>query len=111
VGAAILVAAGLIVANTHVSMVYFVVAPVFAVLPAAIFPIFLGALSRIDLSGRLVAANQAFLMLGGALAPLIGGALSDYAGYPANGVAVACFVGIGVVLAIPALARADALRS
>ena len=110
-GAAILVAAALIVANTHVSMVYFVVAPVFAVLPAAIFPIFLGALSRLDLSGRLVAANQAFLMLGGALAPLIGGALSDYAGYPANGVAVACFVGIGVFLGLPALARADALRS
>lgn len=110
IGGAVLITTGLIVANTQLPTVYFLIAPIFAVLPSGIFPIFLGALSRIDPTGRLVGANQAFLMVGAAIAPFIGGALSDFAGYSANGVALACFVAVGVMLAQPALARADALR-
>ena len=104
------VAMGQIVAYTGSTTVFFVSAPIFMALPAAIIPIFLGAMARLDPLGGLAAAHQAFLMVGGALAAFTGGVLSDLGGYQLNGLGVAVFVVVGVVLAQPGLARADHLR-
>jgi predicted MFS family arabinose efflux permease len=101
---------GQIVAYTGSTTVFFVSAPIFMALPAAIIPIFLGAMARLDPLGGLAAAHQAFLMVGGALAAFTGGVLSDLGGYQLNGLGVAVFVVVGVVLAQPGLARADHLR-
>jgi predicted MFS family arabinose efflux permease len=46
-----------------------------------------GALARLDLSGRVVAATPAMVMIGSALGPVLGGTLAKTAGYGAIGVA------------------------
>ncbi|MCW1933161.1 MFS transporter [Pararhodobacter zhoushanensis] len=56
-----------------------------------------GLLARIDRTGRAVSATPAMLMIGAALGPFIGGALSQNFGFPALGIAavvvaaVSCF--------------------
>ncbi len=84
-------------------------APLFAALPLAIMPLVLGALARFDGSGRLTGAHPAFVLLGGALAPFIGGAIRDTTGdFGGNAaVAIACFL-VGLVLMTPVLRRARA---
>ena len=46
-----------------------------------------GALARLDLSGRILAATPAMVMIGSAIGPLLGGTLIKLAGYGAIGVA------------------------
>jgi predicted MFS family arabinose efflux permease len=48
-----------------------------------------GFLAREDASGRAVAATPAMLMTGSAIAPFLGGALVQLAGYSAIGIAAA----------------------
>lgn len=82
-------------------------APLFAALPTALMPIFLGATASVEPSGRLTGSHPAFVMIGAALAPLFGGALSDSQGFTANGyAAMGCMI-IAAVLMLPVLLRAD----
>jgi len=105
-----IMATAVVVATTDAHMVFFLIAPVFASLPSAVIPIFLGAMSRVDPSGGLTAAHQAFLLIGVAVAPLVGGVLSDFGGYIVNGFAVGVFVLLGLAVALPGLMNADRLR-
>jgi hypothetical protein len=107
---AVIMATAMVVATTNSSMVFFLTAPIFASLPSAVIPIFLGAMARVDPSGGLTAAHQAFLLIGVAVAPLVGGLLSDFGGYIVNGFAVCGFVLLGLLIALPGLLSADRLR-
>lgn len=55
-----------------------------------------GLLSRLDGSGRALAATPAMLMVGAAIGPLLGGTLVKFSGYPAIGMA-ACIIAIGAI--------------
>ncbi len=90
---------------------FFVLAPIYAMLPVGMMPIFLGCLSRIDPSGSLAGSHAAFVLIGGAIAPFAGGALSDLGGFAYNGWFVVACVIIGGALTIPVILRADASRS
>jgi len=46
-----------------------------------------GLLSRLDRSGRALAATPAMLMVGAAIGPVLGGTLVKFSGYPAIGIA------------------------
>ena len=89
---------------------FFLFAPLFAILPIAIMPIFLGCLSRVDPTGSLAGSHAAFVLIGGATAPFAGGALSDLGGFTLNGWFVVGCVLIGALLIYPVIRRADSLR-
>jgi predicted MFS family arabinose efflux permease len=100
----------LLVVGAEAPTQFLISAPLFASLPVAMMPLVLGALARLDGSGRLTGAHPAFVMVGGAVAPLIGGYLSDLGGFGLNGtIASGCFI-VGLLLALPALRAADRLR-
>ena len=93
-------------------LMFFLAAPLFLFLPVAIMPIFLGALARIDPSGRLAASNPAFATLPGAIAPAIGGPLSlAGSGFALNAWGAIGFIIIGGILMAGAVMKADRLRS
>jgi len=96
-------------ANTPIK--FFIFAPLFAILPVAIMPIFLGCLSRVDPTGSLAGSHAAFVLIGGATAPFAGGALSDLGGFTLNGWFVVGCVLVGGMLIYPVIRRADSLRS
>ena len=107
---AALIVAALGLAGATTPLQFFIAAPAFAMLPIAIMPIFLGCRSRIDPSGSLAGAHAAFVLVGGAVAPFAGGALSDLGGFLVNGwFVVGCAV-VGAALGYPAVRQADALR-
>ena len=105
---ALLALSGLALSNISGPMAFIIATPVFAVLPTAFMPIMLGVLSRLDPSGALAGSHPAFVLLGGALAPFVGGFISDAAGgFGANGgFAVLCFA-VGIGLCWPVLWRAQ----
>lgn len=98
-------------ANADSPMDFFIATPMFAMLPIAIMPIFLGCLSRIDPSGSLAGSHAAFVLVGGAIAPFAGGALSDLGGFRLNGWFVVACVVVGAALLMPAVRHADLIRS
>jgi len=97
-------------AGADTPMQFYLMGPLFAVLPAAIMPIYLGALARLDSSGSLTGAHPAFVLIGGAVAPFVGGALSDVGGFSTNGWFVVGCVIVGAALGYPALRKADGQR-
>jgi MFS family permease len=103
---------GLLLAHATTPLGFFVFAPLYAMTPIAMMPIALGALARLDPSGRLTGAHPAFVTLGAAAAPLTGGAIRDMAGdFTATGWFVACCIVIGGTLLFRAIGQADRLRS
>ena len=88
----------------------FLVLPVFAAIPIAWLPVFLGALVRLDPSGRFAAANPAFVTMGGALAPMITGFIADRAGFPVLGIFTACAILVGLALCLLTCVKADRLE-
>ena len=99
-----------LLASAGTPLQFFIVAPLFAVLPVAIMPIFLGCLSRVDPTGSLAGSHAAFVLIGGALAPFAGGALSDLGGFSLNGwFVIGCLV-VGALLIYPVIMRADSHR-
>jgi MFS family permease len=110
-----LVAIGLfavLLANTRAALGFFILAPLFSVAPMMMIPIALGVLARIDRSGRLTGSHPAFVTLGGALAPIAGGALRDWSGgFGLTGWFVVGMLVIGAMLLVRAVLAADASRS
>ena len=102
----ILLLAGVLLSNVGTAPVFFVATPIFAALPTALMPIMMGVLSRFDPSGALAGSHPAFIMIGGAVAPFAGGAISDAAGsFAANGwFAAGCFL-VGFFLCRPVMSR------
>ncbi len=89
---------------------FYVAAPFFAMIPIAMMPIALGALARLDPSGRLAGAHPAFVTFGAAIAPLVGGAVSSAGNYTANGWLVIICSLIGGALMFNAIRTADRVR-
>jgi hypothetical protein len=106
----VIVVAATLLANANDSFDFFIAAPLFAMLPIALMPIFLGCLARVDPTGSLASAHPAFVLIGGAIAPFIGGALSDTGGFALNGYAVVVCVLLGAALMHGAVRQADHLR-
>ena len=98
----------LVLANIDRPLAFILAAPLFAVLPMALMPIMLGVLSRLDPSGALAGSHPAFVLVAGAAAPFVGGAISDAsAGFAATGwFALACFW-VGFSLCLPVLRQAQ----
>jgi hypothetical protein len=93
-------------------LVFFLAAPLFLFLPIAVMPIFLGALVRIDPSGRQAASNPAFATLPGAAAPAIGGPLSLMgSGFALNGWLAVGFIILGAILMAGTIIKADKIRT
>jgi predicted MFS family arabinose efflux permease len=107
----LLVVSALFLARADTALEFYLAAPVFAMLPIALMPIFLGCLARIDPTGSLAGSHAAFVLVGGAIAPFAGGALSDFGGFTLSGWCVLACVLIGFALALPAILRSDAIRS
>ena len=98
----------LVLANIDRPLAFILAAPLFAVLPMALMPIMLGVLSRLDPSGALAGSHPAFVLVAGAAAPFVGGAISDASGgFAATGwFALACFW-VGFSLCLPVLRQAQ----
>jgi predicted MFS family arabinose efflux permease len=109
--AVLIVAFAFLVATAGTPTLFALAVPLYGVLPMALIPVFLGALARVDTTGRLAGAHPAFVLVGGAVAPFVGGALSDAGGFIANAAAVAACAAVGAVLMWGDLRRSDALRS
>lgn len=107
-----LIGTGLLLARAATPLAFYVAGPFYAMMPIAMMPFVLGALSRVDPSGRLAGAHPAFVMLGGAAAPLIGGAIRDFSGdFIGNGLAMAVCVAIGSALLARTVLASDRLRA
>lgn len=71
-----------------------------------------GLLSRLDPTGRALAATPAMLMTGAAIGPILGGTLVKFSGYPAIGIAVVIMAILAVICfsqaRLPRTAKAQA---
>ena len=90
---------------------YFLVVPIFATLPTAIMPIFLGCLSRADSSGKLAASHVAFVLSGTSVAPFVGGMLIDNGGFAFAGAFSVMMIILGALLIFPMISNADQQRT
>ena len=106
----LVIVCAILLSGADTSIKFFIFAPLFAILPLAIMPIFFGCLSRVDPTGSLAGSHAAFVLIGGATAPFAGGALSDLGGFTLNGWFVVGCVLMGAVLIYPVIRRADGLR-
>ncbi len=107
----ILLLSALLLATASSPLQFFIAAPVFAMLPIAIMPIFLGCLSRFDPTGSLAGSHAAFVLIGGAVAPFVGGALSDLGGFTLSGWFVVGCTLTGAGLIYPVIRKSDGIRS
>ncbi len=99
-----------LLANADTPMKFFIAGPLFATLPIAMMPIALGVLARLDQSGRLTGSHPAFVLIGGAVAPFVGGAISDIGGFAASGwFAVGCITAGGLLM-LGAVRQSDRMR-
>ncbi|MDX1581328.1 MAG: MFS transporter [Alphaproteobacteria bacterium] len=89
---------------------FYISGPFFAMMPIALMPIMLGSLARLDPTGRLTGAHPAFVTLGAAIAPVVGGAVSVTGDYSANGLLVVGCTAIGAAFFYPAILIADRKR-
>ena len=104
----LITASGLGMSNVEGLWAFIIATPVFAALPIGYMPIMLGVLARFDPSGALAGAHPAFVLIGGALAPFVGGAISDATGgFAANGWFTAACVWLGMCLCWPVLRQAQ----
>ncbi|MFM8353341.1 MAG: MFS transporter [Gammaproteobacteria bacterium] len=100
-----------LLAHTDSPLGFYVLAPLFSVGPMMMIPLALGVLARIDRSGRLTGSHPAFVTLGGAIAPIAGGALRDMSGgFALTGWFVAGCLLVGLMLMAAAIRRADRSR-
>ena len=107
---AMLAVAANIMANAHDLPMFIVGCALYATLPTAMMPVVLTAFARHDPSGRLAAANPAFVTVGGAVAPIISGRVIDIGGYPLVAwMSTGCFL-FGAVLLASTLLAADRAR-
>jgi MFS family permease len=107
---AVLAAAANVMANAHGLPGFIVGCALYATLPTALLPVVLTAFARRDPSGRLAAANPAFITVGGAVAPFISGRIIDMGGYPLVAWMSTGWFALGGVLLAGTLLAADRAR-
>lgn len=93
------------------SVTFYLSVPLLMVLPAIMLPSFLGGLVALDPSGRLAGAHPGFLTMGGAIGPVVVGAVADATGFMTAGWFVAALCVTALALMIPATLQADKVRS
>ena len=81
----------LVIALSHAVVPFSVAASLFVAVMLFTHTFAFGALARMDVTGRVVAATPAMVMIGSAVGPLLGGTLAKLSGYEAIGVAGAVF--------------------
>jgi len=107
----VLAVSALLLSTADSPSAFYVLTPAFAMLPVGMMPIFLGCLARVDPSGSLAGSHAAFVLIGGAIAPFAGGALSDLGGFVYNGWFVVACVVVGGVMTLPVILQADHSRT
>lgn len=99
-----------VLAGAHTPLSYYSALPLFAALPLALAPIALGAFATVDPTGRMTGAYAAFVTLGAAIAPFLGGFTADLGGYALTGWFTIVCVAIGGTMLFGTAGRADKLR-
>lgn len=89
IGPVIQGALALVIAFSHALAPFAVAASAFVAVMLFTHTFAFGALARIDVTGRVVAATPAMVMIGSAIGPVLGGTLAKLASYEAIGVAAA----------------------
>ncbi|WP_284615090.1 MFS transporter [Aquabacterium humicola] len=97
----------MVIMNAAHFVPYAIAAAVFAAVMIFTHTFGFGLLSRLDASGRALAATPAMLMVGAALGPIVGGTLVKSHGYGSLGLAavVIATVAVGCFLRLPSAAR------
>ncbi|KQY81939.1 MULTISPECIES: MFS transporter [Roseateles] len=81
----------LMIALSHAVAPFAVAASVFVAVMLFTHTFAFGTLARMDVTGRVVAATPAMVMIGSAIGPVLGGTLAKLSGYEALGLAGAAF--------------------
>jgi MFS family permease len=103
---------GILLAQASTPALFYLLAPLFSITPMMMMPLALGVLARTDPTGRLTGSHPAFVTLGGAAAPLVGGALRDLSGsFVLSGWFVAGCMVLGALLMQRSVTTADAGRT
>ena len=97
-------------ANSWKPIIFFIAFPIFGLMPIMWTPIFLGAMSYLDQSGRLAAAHPAFVTMAGALSPIVMGYILDNSSFPQVGWIVIAIMAIGIPLIILGTKLSDKIR-
>jgi predicted MFS family arabinose efflux permease len=87
IGPVVQAALAVVIASSQTLAPFALAASVFVAVMLFTHTFAFGALARLDLSGRVVAATPAMVMIGSAIGPVLGGTLAKVAGYGAIGVA------------------------
>lgn len=105
-----LVVLAYVFAGSSAPLSFYLSLPLFAALPLALAPIALSAFATVDPTGRMTGAYAAFVTLGAAIAPFLGGFTADLGGYALTGwFTVVCIV-IGGSMLFRVARRADQIR-
>lgn len=99
-----------VLAGSVAPLSFYLSLPLFAALPLALAPIALSAFATVDPTGRMTGGYAAFVTLGAAIAPFIGGITADLGGYALTGwfTIVCILIGAGMLFGVAR--RADRLR-
>jgi predicted MFS family arabinose efflux permease len=84
-------ALALVITLSHALVPFAVAASVFVAVMLFTHTFAFGVLARMDVTGRVVAATPAMVMVGSAIGPVLGGTLAKLSGYEAIGVVAAVF--------------------
>lgn len=107
---AVLIVGAYLLGNASTPIEFYIFGPLLGALPLTMMPIILGAIARVDSSGKLTGAHPAFLTFGGAIAPYFGGLTSDAGGYAATAMfTITCFIA-GTALLAGLGRQADQIR-
>jgi predicted MFS family arabinose efflux permease len=87
----------LVISFSHAVTPFAVAASVFVAVMLFTHTFAFGALARMDITGRVVAATPAMVMIGSAMGPVLGGTLTKLSGYEAIGVVGAAFDVVALV--------------
>ena len=87
----------MVIASSDALAPFAVAASVFVAVMLFTHTFAFGTLARLDITGRVVAATPAMVMIGSAIGPVLGGTLVKLSGYGAIGVAAALIDAVAFV--------------
>lgn len=87
----------MVIASSRVLPPFALTASVFVAVMLFTHTFAFGDLARLDVTGRVVAATPAMVIIGSAIGPVLGGTLAKLAGYGAIGAAAAVIVAMALV--------------
>jgi len=87
----------MVIASSHVLAPFALTASVFVAVMLFTHTFAFGTLARLDVTGRVVAATPAMVMIGSAIGPVLGGTLAKVFGYGAIGAAAAVIDALALI--------------